>query len=85
MRINGVLKQTGTVNATGLTTREITLPTESVAPSQLNVVFNYTDFCETRSYTVNVFLDEEIKGLSFRVGIFLNLLMILDSMSVEAV
>ena len=53
----------------GWTTKQISLPTGLLAPSQPSLVFNYTDGCKTRSYAATIYLDVRISGISLRVFI----------------
>ena len=60
--------ENGTIAATGWTERQISLPVGLVAPSQHDLTLSYKDKCESRSYTVVVFIEEKVDGITLRVS-----------------
>ena len=71
-RVDSNKIQQETFMSNGWNTKQISLPTGLLAPSQPFLAFNYTDGCKTRSYGASIFLDVKISGISLRVFITLS-------------
>lgn len=78
-RVDNDKIQQETFMSNGWNTKQISLPTGLLAPSQPKLVFNYTDGCETRSNTATIFLDVRISGISLRVFITFSLFSFMQS------